>query len=150
MSKFYKSLFTLLFKLHSDIKYVLLTQTCHMSITRIRYGIWRFFKWYGHTPCEILNPCQYGFREQMSTTLALVKVVSENTKKHSIGIFIDLRKALDTVGHQPLCKKLKLCGIRGVAYQWIRSYLSNRTQYVMKDINLSFYLYCVVFLKVLS
>ena len=37
--------------------------------------------------CDILNPCQYGFREKMSTTHALVKVVSEitnslNKRKH--------------------------------------------------------------------
>ena len=85
--------------------------------------------------CDILNPCQYGFRGKMSTTHALVKVVSEitnslNKRKHSIGVFIDLQKAFDTVDHQLLCTKLEFYGIRGVAYQWIRSYLSNRTQYV--------------------
>ena len=71
----------------------------------------------------------------MSTTHALVKVVSEitnslNKRKHFIGEFIDLQKAFDTVDHQLLCTKLEFYGIRGVAYQWIRSYLSNRTQYV--------------------
>ena len=70
----------------------------------------------------------------MSTTHALVKVVSEitnslNKRKHSIGVFIDLQKAFDT-NHRLLCTKLEFYGIRGVAYQWIRSYLSNRTQYV--------------------
>ena len=55
---------------------------------------------------------------------------SLNKRKHSIGVFIDLQKAFDTVDHQLLCTKLELYGIRGVAYQWIRSYLSNRTQYV--------------------
>ena len=85
--------------------------------------------------CDILNPCQYGFRGKMSTTHALVKVESEitnssNKRKHSIGVFIDLQKAFDTADHQQLCTKLECYGIRGVAYQWIRSYLSNRTQYV--------------------
>ena len=85
--------------------------------------------------CDILNPCQYGFRGEMSTTRALVKVVSEitnslNKRKHSIGVFIELQKAFDTVDHQLLCTKLELYGIRGVTYQWIRSYLSNRKQYV--------------------
>ncbi|KAK2192589.1 hypothetical protein NP493_26g03050 [Ridgeia piscesae] len=85
--------------------------------------------------CDILNPCQYGFRGEMSTTHALVKVVPEitnslNKRKHSIDVFIDLQKAFDTLDHQLLCTKLEFYGIRGVAYQWIRSYLSNRTQYV--------------------
>ena len=80
--------------------------------------------------CDILKPCQYGFRGKK-----LVKVVSEitnslNKRKHSIGVFIDLQKAFDSVDHQLLCTKLEFYGIRGVAYQWIRSYLSNRTEYV--------------------
>ena len=70
-----------------------------------------------------------------STTHTVVKVVYEvtnslNKRKHSIGVFFDLQKAFDTVDHQLLYTKLELYGIRGVAYQWIRSYLSNRTQYV--------------------
>ena len=70
-----------------------------------------------------------------STTHALVKVQSEithslNKQKHSIGVFIDLQKAFDTVDPQLLCTKLEFYGIRGVAHQWIRSYLSNRMQYV--------------------
>ena len=71
----------------------------------------------------------------MSTTHALVKVMSEitnslNKRKHSVCVFIDLRKAFDTVDHQLLRKKLEFNVIRGVTYQWIRSYLSNRTQNV--------------------
>ena len=53
----------------------------------------------------------------MSTTHALVKVVSEitnslNKRKHSIGVFIDLQKAFNTVDHQLLCTKLEFYGIR--------------------------------------
>jgi len=36
-------------------------------------------------------------------------------RKHSVGVFIDLRKAFDTVDVQRLCKKLELYGICGVA-----------------------------------
>ena len=48
----------------------------------------------------------------MSTTHALVKVVSEitnceNKKKHSTGSFVDLRNAFYTVDYQMLCKKLE-------------------------------------------
>ena len=57
------------------------------------------------TNSNILNSCQYGFREGFSTYHALVELMSEitnslNKRKHSIGVVIDLRKAFDTVDHQ--------------------------------------------------
>ena len=37
--------------------------------------------------CDILHPCQYGFREKLSTTLAHVKVVSEITNIMEYPVF---------------------------------------------------------------
>ena len=44
--------------------------------------------------------------------------------------FINLKKAFDTVNHKILLAKLFGYGIRGNIYNWFRSYLSNRKQYV--------------------
>ena len=48
----------------------------------------------------------------------------------TIGIFIDLNKAFDTVDHKILLEKLKFYGIRGLPLDWITSYLSHRQQFV--------------------
>ena len=50
-----------------------------------------------------------------------------------MGVFIDLKKAFDTINHNLLLKKLAHYGVRGVANYWLASYLSNRKQYVSID-----------------
>ena len=47
-------------------------------------------------------------------------------------IFIDFRKAFDTVPHQRLLKKLHHYGIQGNVYNWISSWLTKRTRVVIK------------------
>ena len=55
----------------------------------------------------------------------------------SIGIFLDLAKAFDSVDHSILITKLQHYGIRGLSLDWFKSYLSDRTQCVLCNGNLS-------------
>uniref|UniRef100_A0A8C6M161 Reverse transcriptase domain-containing protein n=1 Tax=Nothobranchius furzeri TaxID=105023 RepID=A0A8C6M161_NOTFU len=85
--------------------------------------------------CELLTECQYGFRNNRSTVQALIDLNEEITecidkKKHAIGLFLDLKKAFDTVNHDVLMRKMEKYGFRGIVLDWIKSYLSNRQQYV--------------------
>ena len=84
---------------------------------------------------KILCDSQFGFRENHSTSLALMEIIENITTsidkgQFTVGVFIDLKKAFDTIDHANLVEKLKYYGVRGVALSWMSSYLSNRTQYV--------------------
>jgi hypothetical protein len=46
------------------------------------------------------------------------------------GLFIDLKKAFDTVDHQILLKKLERYGVCGPVLEWFKDYLSGRQQYI--------------------
>ena len=79
------------------------------------------------------NARQYGFRDGSGTHTALFELISmintEIDKGRVVsGLFIDLSKAFDTVIHRLLLVKLEFAGIRGVALDLLRSYLTGRRQ----------------------
>jgi len=85
---------------------------------------------------EILFKKQYGFRTNHSTYMAVLDFVNEVSKAidddmYTIGIFMDLSKAFDTIDHGILLHKLYHYGFRGVSNDWFSNYLHNRKQYVL-------------------
>ena len=78
---------------------------------------------------------QFGFRSKHSTSHALISateyIKTQLDSGYQVGgVFIDLEKAFDTVNHDILCDKLSYYGFRGISQQLIKSFLTNRLQYV--------------------
>ena len=85
---------------------------------------------------DILSHHQYGFRPHHSTTMAILEFVNNiyegfESNEYTIGIFLHLKEAFDTVNHPILIDKLNFYGIRGIPLAWLTSYLDNRQQYLM-------------------
>ena len=58
------------------------------------------------------------------------------SNEYTVGIFLDLKKAFDTVNYQILIDKLNFYGICGIPLAWLTSYLGNRQQYVLSLIHI--------------
>lgn len=91
---------------------------------------------------DFFSSNQFGFRSGFSTEAALLNFIttvsgSINAGKKVSGLFLDIKKAFDTVDHKILLDKLYKSGIRGIALDWFESYLFNRRQRVRIEGNLS-------------
>ena len=84
---------------------------------------------------KLISINQFGFKKNISTTCAIFSFVYDvletfNKKFFTVALFLDLRKAFDSVNVDLLCLKLNMYGFRGFSIEFLRSYLNNRKQFV--------------------
>lgn len=84
---------------------------------------------------DFFTPAQHGFRKQYSCETQLLLFTNDLHISLDSGtitdcIFLDFSKAFDKVTHSLLLHKLSLLNIDSYVLAWIRSFLTNRSQYV--------------------
>ena len=82
---------------------------------------------------KLLSSCQSGFRSLQSTITALLEATNGWSVNIDHGflngvVFIDLKKAFDTIDHEIILRKMSYFGADQETITWFQSYLSNRTQ----------------------
>ena len=103
-----------------------------MTISKVLEKI-MYSKLYGFlNKHNLIFDSQYGFRTKRSCEHAILEMVghllnTKNNGKHSMGLFLDLSKAFDTLDHSVLLSKLECYGVRGIMLDWFKSYLKGRS-----------------------
>ena len=87
------------------------------------------------TANNLLYNKQFGFQNKCSTEYAILQLTKEihesfDKKEFTLGVFIDLSKAFDTVNHEILLTKLQYFGLENIYLKWFTSYLNNRKQFI--------------------
>ena len=78
---------------------------------------------------------QYGFRNKLSTYLALTDITNRiqeacDNCQYEYGIYVDFKKGFYAVNHNILLDKLARYEVRRIENNWFKTYLTNRKQYV--------------------
>ena len=102
-----------------------------------------FKQFYKHLNDNMLvSKFQSGFRPGHSTITTLLQMCDnwyenmDNGKLTGV-VFIDIRKAFDSIDHSILLKKLAYYGVSQVEFTWFQSYLANRQQQCQVNNSLS-------------
>ena len=95
-----------------------------------------------HINRQYMSDCQFGYRSGRCTNLAAMLFVdnvrNDVDKGKLVGaVFIDLRKAFDTLSHDVLLTKLNVYGVSGRELAWFIDYLLGQQQYVHLGMNKS-------------
>lgn len=91
----------------------------------------------GHlTLHNLLSPEQHGFRPKRSCDSQMLEMLDDWSRameaNHAIdAVYMDFRKAFDSVPHARLLHKLYAYGVRGKVLNWIRAFLTDRRQRVV-------------------
>ena len=91
---------------------------------------------------NLINDNQFGFLKNKNTSDAILEFLdnlydSLNNNQLHLALYLDFSKAFDTVNHDILMSKLFHMGFRNEIYSWLKSYLSNRRQFVAINDNIS-------------
>ena len=87
---------------------------------------------------DLLDENQFGYRRKHKTVDALASVIQQirlamDRKETSCCVFLDLKKAFDTLDHEIMRAKLESSGLRGRVFELLKSYLSDRKQNLHVD-----------------
>ena len=90
------------------------------------------------TSSHLLHDSQHGFRPLRSCDTQLLVTIDHWSRAIDAGepvdaIYLDFRKAFDSVPHRRLLSKLQACGISGKLLQWIQAFLCDRRQRVVVE-----------------
>ena len=115
----------------SNYRPISLLPTISKIFERILYN-----QLYEYFDNHLLAEQQYGFRSNHSTEYAAVKLVDHISKEMESGntpaaLYIDLSKAFDTLSFDILLYKLNHYGIKDNAFKLLKSYLTDRQQFVV-------------------
>lgn len=101
--------------------------------TLVKYFIDRLDKYLNEH--KLLIESWHGFMSNWLMFNALIELNEEITncisqRTYAHGVFIDLKKAVDTLANHILIDKLEMYDIRWVALDWMKSYINNRQQFM--------------------